>query len=308
VVGADDTVTVAGSNARTGGLFVARWDAGGAQRFVTLLEHAPGVFPALGGVVVRADGSVRVASADLDQSIVHAIDADGSSTDVRAIGGPGASVSTLVAAPLDGWWAVGRDADGRVFAELHDGSDELVQFIVTDLVAIARDAEATQDGIVVLADTDASPRPKLVSVSTDGGIDEVVDTTCSGGLSLTSDELRVVAAPEWSGGEAGGPCVLAPDGTAARSPWSVPLVDGATHLGVGPSDRLVVVGWLPDATIVVQSQLADGGAGWSSEHTTDRAYLLPFGVATGQSGRIAVPTVTQDATGTATGTVFVFAP
>jgi cysteine-rich repeat protein len=309
VVGPDDAVTIAGLETDTAGLFVARWDAEGAQRFAVSLEHGPEASPTLGGLVVRMDGSVRVASRETAQSLVHHLDANGSATGVTAIGGEGASIFAMVAAPSDGWWAVGRREDGRVFAELRDGDDAVARVVDTDLVAFPRDAAATADGIVVLADADFDPQPRLLSLSADGSVDDdAIDIDCGGGLSLTSAGLRVVNAPQWGRGPVNGPCVLEADGTPTASPWSVPLVDGTTYLAVGPSDRLVAAGRLPDDTMVIQSQLADGGAAWSSEHTTGDPYLLPFDVAVGASGRIAVPAVSLDRTGAASAVVFVFAP
>jgi hypothetical protein len=161
----------------------------------------------------------------------------------------------------------------------------------------------------VLADAEFDPQPRLLSLSADGSVDDdAIDIDCGGGLSLTSAGLRVVNAPQWGRGPVNGPCVLEADGTPTTSPWSVPLVDGTTYLAVGPSDRLVAAGRLPDDTMVIQSQLADGGAAWSSEHTTGDPYLLPFDVAVGASGRIAVPAVSLDRTGAASAVVFVFAP
>lgn len=308
-VGSDDAVTIAGMETGAGGLFVARWDAAGTQRFAVSLVHAPEAVPTLGGLVVRSDGSLRVASREVTQSFVHHLDPDGSATDVVPLGGPGASVFAMVAAPSDGWWAVGRREDGRVFAELRDADDEVTRVVDTEVVAFPRDAAATNAGVVVLADTELGPQPRLLSLSADGAVDdEIIDIACGGGLSLTAAGLRVVSSPQWSGGAVDGPCVLAVDGTPTTSPWSVPLVDGTTHLAVGPSDRLVAVGRLPEDTMVIQSQLADGGAAWSSEHATGDPYLLPFDVAVGASGRIAVSAVALDRTGAASAVVFVFAP
>lgn len=308
-VGPDDAVTIAGMETDTAGLFVARWDAEGARSFAVSLEHGPEAAPTLGGLVVRMDGAVRVASRETERSYVHHLDADGSRTGVTSIGEPGASVFAMVAAPSNGWWAVGRREDGRVFAELHDGDDDVARVVDTDLTAFPRDAAATADGIVVLADTDFDPQPRLLSLSADGsGDDDVIAIDCNGGLSLTSAGLRVVTSPQWGGSAGDAPCVLETDGTPTTSPWSVPLLDGTTYLAVGPSDRLVAVGRVPEDTMVIQSQLADGGAAWSSEHATGDPYLLPFDVAVGASGRIAVSAVSLDRTGAASAVVFVFAP
>lgn len=312
MVAPDDTVTIAGQRSTGDGneMFVAAWDAAGEPRFHVTLPHDEDTTPGISAMIAAAGGGVRIAmtqnlhGAEIP-SRIFVLAADGEILEDEALS-VGVHVGALASDPDGGWWVVGRSESEHLFVERRAATGESLWTGEHATTAWPREAARSPDGLVILADLEGEHF--VLRFDDAGTAGAFVETECPGGLAVTSEGLAVVSQPRWDGEPAEPACILDAAGEAAPSPWPSAGIDGVLRMQVGPSDRLVGVGWIPQQALGVETLHEDGAAGWASVHSTDAPYLLPFSLAIGASGRIAVPAITIDDRGATTGRVYVFSP